>query len=77
MRNVRPFKPLLGGEDSSYFPEKTRGSWSFRGTRDPEREPVPIPHHDPAFNPDERAIPLGMRLMTHLVAGFGRADRAR
>ena len=46
------------------------------GTREPENEPVPIPNHDAKFSPDERAIPIGMRLMAHLVADFaGRESR--
>jgi len=67
---VKPCKPVLGGEDFAYFLERVPGAAFFLGTRDPEKEPVPIPHHDPRFSPDERAIPIGMRIMAHLVADF-------
>jgi len=68
--NVTPCKPALGGEDFAYFLQKVPGAAFFLGTRDPVGEPVPIPHHDPKFSPDESAIPLGMKLMAHLVADF-------
>jgi amidohydrolase len=74
--NVKPCKPTLGGEDFAYFLEKVPGAAFFLGTRDPENEPIPIPNHDARFSPDERAIPIGMRLMARLVADFaGRESR--
>ena len=68
--NVLPFKPVLGGEDFSYFLQEIPGAMFFLGTHDPEKEPIPIMNHDPKFNPDERAIPIGMKIMSHLVIQF-------
>jgi amidohydrolase len=67
--NVRACKPMLGGEDFSYFLEKIPGAMFFLGTHDPASG-TPIPNHDPRYNPDDRAIPLGMKLLAHLVAEF-------
>jgi len=68
--NVRPCKPMLGGEDFSYFLKKIPGAMFFLGTHNPETESKPIVNHDPRFNPDERAIPLGMKILSHLVAEY-------
>jgi amidohydrolase len=67
--NIKTSKPTLGGEDFSFFLQKIPGAMFFLGTHDPASGP-PISGHDPRFNPDERAIPLGMELMSHLVAEF-------
>jgi amidohydrolase len=62
---------MLGGEDFCFFLQKVPGAIFFLGTQDPEKEPVPIVNHDPRFNPDERAIPIGMKMMARLVTDFG------
>lgn len=67
--NVKACKPTLGGEDFSFFLQKVPGAMFYLGTHDPAAG-APISNHDPRFNPDERAIPLGMKLMTHLVVEF-------
>jgi len=69
--NVLRTKPMLGGEDFSYFLQKIPGAMFLLGTQNPEKEPIPIINHDPRFNPDERAIPIGMKVMAHLVAHYG------
>jgi len=74
-RNVRTCKPMLGGEDFSYFLEKIPGAMFFLGIHDPAKG-APISNHDPRYNPDDRAIPLGMKLMAHLVAEFREAGGA-
>jgi len=65
--NVIPCTPSLGGEDMSYFLQKIPGALFFLGVHDPESDQPPISLHDPAFAPDERAITVGMRLMSRLV----------
>jgi amidohydrolase len=72
-QNVVSCTPSLGGEDFSFFLQKVPGAMFFLGTQNPEKETVPIMNHDPKFNPDERAIPIGMKIMTHLVTQY--ADR--
>lgn len=73
-RNVKTCKPSLGGEDFSFFLQKIPGAMFYLGTHDPAAGD-PIFNHDPRFNPDERAIPLGMKLMAHLVAEFKQSGR--
>lgn len=65
--NVIPCTPSLGGEDMSYFLRKIPGALFFLGVHDPESDQPPVSLHDPAFAPDERAITVGMRLMSRLV----------
>jgi len=69
--NVLSTKPMLGGEDFSYFLRKIPGAMFLLGTQNPETEPIPIVNHDPRFNPDERAIAIGMKVMANLVAHYG------
>ena len=65
--NVIPCTPSLGGEDMSYFLQKIPGALFFLGVHGPESDRPPVSLHDPAFAPDERAIAVGMRLMSRLV----------
>ncbi|WP_054030126.1 M20 metallopeptidase family protein [Desulfatitalea tepidiphila] len=65
--NVVPCTPSLGGEDMSYFLNKIPGAFFFLGVHDPDSDQPPVINHDPAFAPDERAIAIGMRLMSRLV----------
>ncbi|MCP4751510.1 MAG: amidohydrolase [Proteobacteria bacterium] len=68
--NVTACTPMLGGEDMAYFLEKTPGAIFFLGVHPPESDTPPIANHDPMFNPDERSIPIGMKIMTHLVTDY-------
>ena len=65
--NVIPCTPSLGGEDMSYYLQKIPGALFFLGVHGPESDRPPVSLHDPAFAPDERAIAVGMRLMSRLV----------
>ncbi|MBW1709502.1 MAG: amidohydrolase [Deltaproteobacteria bacterium] len=69
-QNIISSTPTLGGEDFSYFLQRVPGAMFFLGTQNPEKEPVPIMNHDPRFNPDERAISIGMKIMAHLVMQY-------
>jgi amidohydrolase len=68
--NVLSCSPILGGEDFSYFMQAVPGAIFFLGIQNPEKEPVPIINHDPRYSPDERAIPIGMNVMAHLVVQY-------
>jgi len=50
---------LLPGPESPGF-------YFFLGVRSPAQA-VAAPLHSPNFNPDERAIPLGIRILSHLL----------
>ncbi|MBU2549657.1 MAG: amidohydrolase [Proteobacteria bacterium] len=73
--NILVSKPTLGGEDFAYFLQKVPGAMFFLGTQNPDLEPVPVVNHDPRFNPDERAIPIGMKILAHLAARYAREGR--
>ncbi len=62
---VLEWKPQLIAEDFSFFAQKVPGFYFFLGVRGPGQAVTPL--HSPAFNPDERAIPLGMRVLCHLL----------
>jgi len=64
--NVRDIKPQMVSEDFSYFSQKIPGFYFLLGVKDPEK-PSMAPLHSPYFNPDERSIVLGIRIMCHLL----------
>jgi len=64
--NVRDIKPQMVAEDFSYFSQKIPGFYFFLGAKDPEK-PSMAPLHSPYFNPDERSIVLGIKIMCHLL----------
>ncbi|VEF49668.1 amidohydrolase [Bacillus freudenreichii] len=55
--------PQMGGEDFSAFHQKVPGSFIFIGAGN-IAEGIDQPHHHPKFTIDERALPIGVRLMT-------------
>lgn len=64
--NVRDIKPQMVAEDFSYFSQKIPGFYFFLGVKDPAKPSI-APLHSPYFNPDERSIALGIKIMSHLV----------
>jgi amidohydrolase len=64
--NVRDIKPQMVAEDFSYFSQKIPGFYFLLGVKDPEK-PTMAPLHSPYFNPDERSIDLGIKIMCHLL----------
>lgn len=64
--NVHPFKPQMVAEDFSYFSHMIPGFYFFLGTRDPAKSSL-APLHSPYFDPDERSIAIGIKLMCHLL----------
>jgi len=63
---LRPFDPIMGGEDFAYYLQKVPGAFIFLGAGN-GRE---FPHHHPAFDIDEKALPLGVLLLTSLALEF-------
>ncbi len=63
---VVDWKPQLIAEDFSFFAQKVPGFYFFLGVKGPAQT-APMPLHSPNFNPDERAIPLGIKLLCHLL----------
>ena len=60
------WKPQMIAEDFAFFAKKVPGLYFFLGVKNPS-QPTMAPLHSPSFSPDERAIPLGMRVLCHLV----------
>ena len=59
------WKPQMIAEDFAFLAKKAPGFYFFLGVRGPGQPATPL--HSPAFNPDERAIPIGMRVLSHLL----------
>jgi amidohydrolase len=63
---IGPFEPVMGGEDFACYLQKVPGAFFFLGIGDGQ----PYPHHHPAFDIDERALPQGVMLMTAIALEF-------
>ena len=58
--------PSMGGEDFSYFIEKTPGAFYHIGCT--PREDLPAPAlHSPLFHPDERCLLTGLMMQTAIA----------
>lgn len=63
---IKAIDPVMGGEDFAFYLQKIPGAFLFFGAGD-GRE---FPHHHPAFDIDERALPQATLLMTCLALEF-------
>jgi amidohydrolase len=66
--NVRRRPPITGAEDFSYFANEVPGFYFFLGAVPAGRKSGG--HHTPTFYADDRAIPIGIRVMTGLILDF-------
>jgi amidohydrolase len=64
--SIRPVDPVMGGEDFAYFLQKVPGAFLFFGMGDG----MEFPHHHPAFDLDERALPQAVLLLTSLALEY-------
>jgi amidohydrolase len=60
------WKPQMVAEDFAYLARKVPGLYFFLGVKNPAQATM-APLHSPEFSPDERAIPLGIRILSHLL----------
>jgi len=60
------WKPQMIAEDFSYLARKAPGFYFFLGVKSPAQATA-APLHSPNFNPDERSIPLGIKILSHLL----------
>ena len=60
------WKPQMIAEDFAFLARKVPGFYFFLGVKNPALAST-APLHSPNFNPDERAIPLGMKILSHLL----------
>lgn len=63
---VQEIAPVMGGEDFAYFLQEVPGAFLFFGMGDG----MEYPHHHPAFDIDEKALPAATHLMTALALEF-------
>ncbi|MFQ6081868.1 MAG: M20 family metallopeptidase [Candidatus Aminicenantia bacterium] len=68
-QNVILLKPQMFAEDFSYYALKVPGFFYFLGVRNEEKGLVNM-LHTPYFNGDEKCIPLGIKLMCHLLLNY-------
>lgn len=68
---IIPDKSALGGEDFAFFSEKLPTAYFWLGVR-PKGIPFEnfAPIHNPKFNPDEQAIPIGIEILVKAVWNF-------
>jgi amidohydrolase len=59
-------KPQLTADDFGRYGQKVPSLFFFLGSRNPRLQ-QPIPLRSPYFNPDERTITVGIKLMSHLL----------
>ena len=59
-----PFEPSMGGEDFSYLSNQKPGTLVWLGARLPGEG---RPHHNPLFDVDENALPLGAALYAQVA----------
>ncbi|AOT68969.1 M20 metallopeptidase family protein [Geosporobacter ferrireducens] len=67
----------LGGEDFAFFATKVPSAYFWLGCRDrtiPFEEAAPI--HNPKFNPDEKALPIGVALMVQAALDFCESSKS-
>ncbi|MBD3337202.1 MAG: amidohydrolase [Candidatus Eisenbacteria bacterium] len=62
--NEDVYDPAMGGEDFAYFGREVPGFQFRLGVGRPDRE---MSLHNKTFDPDERAIPIGVRLASELI----------
>ena len=63
---VQKIEPVMGGEDFAYFLQEVPGAFLFFGMGDG----MEFPHHHPAFDIDEKALPQATLLMTVLALKY-------
>jgi amidohydrolase len=66
IERVKFIDPVMGGEDFAYFLQKIPGAFLFFGMGDG----MGYPHHHPAFDIDENALPQATLLMTYLALKY-------
>lgn len=59
-------EPSMGGEDMAYFLQRVPGCYFFIGSANPAKGAI-HPHHHPAFDIDEDAMPVGVTVMVQAI----------
>lgn len=67
--NVSADDRTMGSEDASFFLQEAPGCYFFLGAANAERG-LTAPHHNPRFDFDEDALPLGVAVMAKSIAHY-------
>jgi len=67
--NVVPDEQTMGSEDAAFFMQDVPGCYFFLGSSNPEKE-IGCAHHNPRFDIDEEALPLGVATMLNAIAHY-------
>jgi amidohydrolase len=59
---------MAAAEDFAYFLREVPGAFTFIGAGNVARG-VTAPHHSPAFDIDEAALPIGAELLARIALG--------
>lgn len=59
----------MGAEDMAYFLRAVPGCFFFVGAANPERG-ITAPHHNPRFDIDEAALPIGAEILSRAARAF-------
>jgi metal-dependent amidase/aminoacylase/carboxypeptidase family protein len=62
---------VTGAEDFSYFQQRIPGFFYFIGITPPDQNPAHAPaNHSPRFYVDESGLPIALRSLASLAAGY-------
>lgn len=67
--NVTTDERTMGSEDAAFFMQETPGCYFFLGSANPERG-LDAPHHNPHFDFDEDALPIGVAILMRAMAHY-------
>ncbi len=68
-RVIAEVEKNMGGEDFALYLERVPGTFFLLGTGD-EKKGTDHPHHNPFFNVDDDALPIGVELFANIVYEF-------
>jgi amidohydrolase len=67
-KSLKPHQPAMGSEDFSYYAARVPAFYFFLGVRTPGGKVQAL--HSPEFNPDEAALPWGLKAAAGLLASL-------
>jgi amidohydrolase len=67
---VKVSELITGAEDFTFFQKQAPGLFFFLGITPPEQAGKAPANHSPLFQVDEKALPTGVRALTHLAVDF-------
>lgn len=70
IENVRLLPPSMGAEDFSYYLQKIPGAFTWVGCRKDDADDPGYGLHHPAFDIDERCLPVGARMMAEAAWAY-------